>query len=417
VDRNRHLAKVGVAGSNPVFRSKIAGQRRVKPRPPGPYTKVYNQARGSQKVVRSWYSSLDCRMGSRDEGTFEPVAHVVVRGWRGLAGPGRQMRLRGPGWKSYGCILSRRGRSAMLQRSAFQTPYNRFVVESGGTEVPGEINPGEATSNQVPPWIDELSFRPGPPWLSMGKRALRDGPLLIEDELHSVYLAEKQWLFANAREVVSVSLPESAEAAAEAAELVSPKRRGPNPFGNLRPLEEAALQVQEDLVVLVRSEEAWRFGAGVVCFPSHWMPGEKLGLSMTAVHDPVPHYSEELAQRVDHFLDHLAPGRNAWRRNWMIHASPQLHVPRPPAVGGSVQLQDLWLRSERQVLWVLPATGGILFTIRTQQCPLRTLATRPDVASSMASSLRSAPNSLRAYRRHDAFNLDDVVDLLETWAG
>jgi hypothetical protein len=195
----------------------------------------------------------------------------------------------------------------------------------------------------------------------MGTRALRDGPLLIEDDLHSVYLAEKQWLFANAREDVSVSLPEAAEAAAEAAELVSSGLSGPNPIGNFRPLEIAALQVQEDLIVLVRSEEAWRFGAGVVCFPSHWVPSEKLGLPMTDVHEPVPHYNEELAQRVDRFLDHLAPGRNAWRRNWVIHASPQLHVPRPPAVGGPVQPQDLWLRSERQVLWALPATGGNSF--------------------------------------------------------
>jgi dimethylamine monooxygenase subunit A len=276
-------------------------------------------------------------------------------------------------------------------------------------------NTVEANFNQAPRWIDELSFRPGPPWLSMGTRALRDGPLLIEDDLHSVYLAEKRRLFANAREVVSLSLPEAAEAAAEAAEVVSSRRGSPNPIGNFRPLESAALQVQEDLVVLVRSEETWRFGAGVVCFPSHWVPSEKLGLPMTEVHEPVPHYDEELAQRVDRFLDQLAPGRNAWRRNWMIHASPQLHVPRPPAFGGSVPPRDLWLRSERQVLWALPTTGGILFTIRTQQFPLRALAMRPDVASSMASSLRSAPDSLRAYRRQDAFYLDDVIDLLETW--
>src|SRR5580700_4356940 len=86
----------------------------------------------------------------------------------------------------------------------------------------------EVTFDQVPLWIDELSFRPGPPWLSMGTRALRDEPLLIEDELHSLYLAEKEWLFANAREAVSVSLPAAAEAAAEAAELVSSGLSGPN---------------------------------------------------------------------------------------------------------------------------------------------------------------------------------------------
>jgi hypothetical protein len=277
-------------------------------------------------------------------------------------------------------------------------------------------NAVETTFDEVPLWIDEVSFRPGPPWLSMGTRALRDGPLLIEDDLHSVYLTEKQRLLANAREVVSVSLPEAAEAAAEAAELVMSRLSDPISIGNFLPLESAALQVQEDLIVLVRSEVAWQFGAGVVCFPSHWVPSEKLGLCMTDVHEPVPHYNEELAQRVDHFLDHLAPGRSAWRRNWMIHTSPLLHVPRPPAADGSVQPQDLWLRSERQVLWALPATGGILFTIRTQQVPLRALAMRPDLASSMASSLRSSPDSLRAYRIQDSFNLDDVIDLLETWA-
>jgi hypothetical protein len=274
----------------------------------------------------------------------------------------------------------------------------------------------ETTFDQVPLWIDELSFRPGPPWLPMGTRALRNGPLLIEDDLHSVYLAEKQWLFANAREVVSVSLPEASEAAEEAAQLVSSGLRGANPTGDLRPLEIAALRVQEDLIVLVRSEDGWRFGAGVVCFPSHWVPSEKLGLHITGVHEPVPHYKEELAQRVDRFLDHLAPGRNAWRRNWLVHASPELHAPHPSATGGPVQPRDLWLRSERQVLCALPATGAILFTIRTQQCPLRALSTRPDVASSMASSLRSSPDSLRAYRRQDGFSLDDVINLLETWA-
>ena len=99
-------------------------------------------------------------------------------------------------------------------------------------------------------------------------------------------------------------------------------------------------------------------------------------------------------------------------------SAKNLYVPRPPAVGAcySLSTPDLWLRSERQVLWALPATGAILFTIRTQQFPLRALATRPDVASSMASSLRSSPDSLRAYRRQDGFNLDDVIDLLETWA-
>ena len=48
--------------------------------------------------------------------------------------------------------------------------------------------------------------------------------------------------------------------------------------------------------------------AGVVCFPSHWSPSEKLGLPVAAIHGPVPRYADELRHRVDRFLDQLEPG-------------------------------------------------------------------------------------------------------------
>ena len=54
----------------------------------------------------------------------------------------------------------------------------------------------------------------------------------------------------------------------------------------------------------------------------------------------------------------------------------------------------LWLRSERQTLRRLPATGAVLFTIRVQQTPFASLAERPDVAAAFAARIRAQPDEL-----------------------
>src|SRR6185369_15328865 len=87
------------------------------------------------------------------------------------------------------------------------------------------------------------------------------------------------------------------------------------------------------------------------------------------IHAPVPAYADELAARVDRFLDRL--DRPVWRRNWFIHDSPELHLPEPPVHLPTPRVpDDLWLRSERQTLRRLPSTGAVLFTIGTQLVPL-----------------------------------------------
>ena len=247
----------------------------------------------------------------------------------------------------------------------------------------------------------------------MGARALGDAGLLVTDGDRDAYLQQKRQLLRSARDVVSVGLMVAEEAAQEAAEVVA--RAAGVPLGPGSPLEAAALVVQEDLVVLVRSEDAWRFGAGVVCFPSHWMPAEKLGLRVAEVHGPVPHYEAELAVRVDRLLDRLAPPRPVWRRNWMLHASAELHVPEPSQVERTVAPEALWLRSERQVLLALPRSGGILFTIRTQQLPLVRVAGHRAAAARLAETLRASSPELDDYRSN-GLDLARVASWLDTEA-
>jgi dimethylamine monooxygenase subunit A len=250
----------------------------------------------------------------------------------------------------------------------------------------------------------------------MGTRALGATPLFDSDSPDSHEVRHhKERLLATAHNEVSVALPGAATAVDEAAQMVA-RVAGRLLEHGRPPLEAAALLVPDDLVVLVRSGGAWRLAAGVVCFPSHWSLPTKLGLPVTEVHSPVPHYADELSGRVQRFLHGLSADRPVWRRNWTVHASAELHAPYPVATNGPITPQEHWLRSERQVLAALPLSGGILFTIGTQQVPLAVLSERPDVASRLATALRSTPPDLASYR-FGGLDIDAIATWLERQAG
>lgn len=259
----------------------------------------------------------------------------------------------------------------------------------------------EAAGIGAPPWLDELQLAPGPPWHAMGTRSLDDSAWLLADDRREVELAEKRRLLDTAHDVVSASHPGAVTdaATAEAADLLS-AASGQSLDPDRPPLEAAALVVQEDLCVLVRHGDHWRLDAGVVCFPSMWQIGDKLGLSMSEVHGPVPAYADELAPRIDRFLERLKPDRTVWRRNWFIHTSADLHQPAPPPPPPAPPAvpDDLWLRSERQTLRRLARTGAVLFTIRTQQVPLAVVGRRLDIAAGMAAAIGSWSDDLVDYR-------------------
>jgi len=235
----------------------------------------------------------------------------------------------------------------------------------------------------------------------MGTRALAGGEWLLSDGEREAQLAQKRVLLETARGVVAATSPGAGAAEAEAADLVG-HAAGVALDPGRPPLEAAALLVQEDLCVLVAGEDGWRLAGGVVCFPSLWRVTDKVGLPLAAVHGPVPAYADELAGRVDRFLDRLRPDRPVWRRNWLVHDSPELHQPGPRAHAGAPGVprvpDGLWLRSERQTLRRLPVSGGVLFTIRTQQAPLAVLASRPHLAGRMSEAVRSWSDELVGYR-------------------
>ncbi len=130
---------------------------------------------------------------------------------------------------------------------------------------------------------------------------------------------------------------------------------------------------EPDFVVLSLEERGPMVEGGVVCFPTSWSLREKLGHSLTETHGPVPRLNEELAARIATALRKLAPGA-AWERdNWGLVRTPDLNrhpQMQRPRLDTSVTPDQVWLRTEHQVLFKLPRTGGVLFGIRVGHWPL-----------------------------------------------
>ncbi|MEM9716248.1 MAG: DUF3445 domain-containing protein [Pseudomonadota bacterium] len=117
--------------------------------------------------------------------------------------------------------------------------------------------------------------------------------------------------------------------------------------------------IQEDMLVHEKQSDEHVLVAGVLCFPANWALRQKLGRSLTGIHDPVPDYDDRVAKGVQRMFDVMAPDRPIWRSNYLAYRTADLHQPYPKEDG------DDYLRVERQILTKLPKTDAVIFTIHS----------------------------------------------------
>jgi dimethylamine monooxygenase subunit A len=234
----------------------------------------------------------------------------------------------------------------------------------------------------------------------MATRNLELAEWLVDDGDRKRDLVRKAVLLEERHGQVFAALdtPEVGAASLEVLELVLEATGQPVVSAELHPLDAAGRLVQEDLCLMVLRDGAPHLDAASLCFPSYWRLADKLGRPMAEVHDPVAHYADELAAKVDTFLQRLRPERPVWRRNWSIHDDPAYFLPDPTPPREVDPPHGLWLRSERQTLRRLTSARVVLFTIRTQQVPLEVLAERPDVAHRMADAIAAWSPAMQQYK-------------------
>ncbi|MET0438140.1 MAG: DUF3445 domain-containing protein [Devosia sp.] len=234
-------------------------------------------------------------------------------------------------------------------------------------------------------------------------------------------LAEKARLHKTHLAEIFAELPESRPAQAELLSLLFDylpirfphlwQRRGEGllvvPTGEMVepggiPLLQAARLVQDDLLVLSRTEPGWRLVAASLSFPSSWVLADKIGKVLDALHDPVPGFGPETrpAQLMARMFDALRPEAPMIRWNWSLYGDsrlfhPDVSGPDKPRFGTGDRADPVHLRLERQTLRKLPETGAIVFTIRISLVDLDTFAGMPD-AKTLAGQLHTQLLALTA---------------------
>jgi hypothetical protein len=248
---------------------------------------------------------------------------------------------------------------------------------------------------------------------SIGLRPLDPSTWLEIDGHYEAYLAEKARLYATIPEKVFVEEADTRAAQQEVLDLAAthlathaarlfPLKAGQAALAErLRqvaetghaPLRIASLLVQEDLILMRRSEVGWRLAAGSLCFPSSWSLLEKFGHPLQDIHKPVPAFGPgtRMAELINRMFDSLKVEQPVLRWNWSIQANRDLYHPlsnierteraeQRPSKFPNGEVEAAIIRVERQTLRKLPVSGDILFTIRIYLDPLTVLRRHPDRA-------------------------------------
>ncbi|KAI9815267.1 MAG: hypothetical protein M1827_002747 [Pycnora praestabilis] len=151
------------------------------------------------------------------------------------------------------------------------------------------------------------------------------------------------------------------------------------PTSALTALRNLGSFLDEDILFLLPSPDGdgYCLQGFVTCFPSGFDTSKKLGMKLREIHKPVPGYRERLEGSMDRYFGRLGVGRFVKRVNWSITTNDHLFS----AFGNHlyegeeeeeevIDIDNTFLRCERQTLHRLPTTHALLFAFKTYQTPL-----------------------------------------------
>ena len=224
---------------------------------------------------------------------------------------------------------------------------------------------------------DVMTPRPLP-----GIAPLGDAPWFLVDEAYAAQMTERQRLMASRRDdVIATDDPDPANLSRMMDAVLDHLPQGvmrsgdtvtcpdgrrvqidrSDPFGTLGHI------LQNDICLLEKRGDEHVLTGAVLCFPASWRLREKIGHPLTHIHIPVKSYTDDIARRVQRLFDGVRPGMPIWRFNALWYEDPSLFQPRSEKQPRPLTEvgKTAYLRSERQVLWRLPESDAVLFTIHT----------------------------------------------------
>ena len=184
----------------------------------------------------------------------------------------------------------------------------------------------------------------------------------------------------------------------------------------------AAMCLEEDLALMAPLEPGGPYClvAAHICTSFGDLP-DRMGRSLTRLHDPVPGYREDVGAPMEALFERMRPGGSGmWRTNWGLQydsdPDPAESARRPSSedllerferdgVGGCT-----WLRVEFQNVRKLAESGAVLFTIRTYIEPLAGCRGEGGAAAAnLASNIRALSPPLTSYKGLDEAPIREAV--------
>lgn len=157
---------------------------------------------------------------------------------------------------------------------------------------------------------------------------------------------------------------------------------------------ELALGFQEDIAILHRG----RLVATCFCFPSGWIPIQKLGMTLSDIHKPVAD-SQDLVRMSDRLAQTMAdPTLSGFERTvWTVTANPNLNnMPGAYPDYRAFRMEDLYFRYEYQSTDCLDDGVTSLFFVDTNVVPLLTVW--QDLGSRIQDSINSMTDTMLTYK-------------------
>jgi len=253
------------------------------------------------------------------------------------------------------------------------------------------------------PWAE------APPDFAIGLRPIAPPAWLEGGEADPA--ARKDPLFAAHRDLVWAETEGSRPGQLEVLELVAAAGAPLEARSDLPPLYAAARVVADDLCLMEKRAGAWTLTALSLSAGTFFTAAEVIGKPLAGLHAPAPGFEERFLPRVARIFDALAADVILERRNWTVMAGDDLFAPdgaqvraRIPGIAPEAAATALHIRVERQTLRRLPASGGLVFSIRVWRHALADLDAEPERRAAFARAWRGAAPEFRAYKRLAAYD-------------
>lgn len=187
-------------------------------------------------------------------------------------------------------------------------------------------------------------------------------------------------------------------------------------------LWQASLWAQEDFCLLEKKPDGltsdYVLTAASVCSPSNWFLEDKIGKGLNQIHKPVPGYKQQLAARVNRFMESLRADRAYQRYNWSLQKGNQLlwradeindggsgceNESESETKVASRNNSNIYWRVERQTFVKLPQSGAVVFAIRIYLHSAKRMNQLMNFDDAIAKLVARLPQDERRYKDLDHF--------------